>query len=123
MVQGFNYLDFFRSLSFGGLVGGGIAGIVYLRYPHLFKDIAGLKSFMLYGALAGASTQRTIEAAINLILFPLGRFIAFYESLVELEFLRFLGKVSEEQYKSIGEKLTEERFLGKSSDKLLPPSS
>lgn len=111
MTQGFNYLDFFRALSFGGLVGAGIAGIIYLKSPY-FHSSTSLKSFMFYGGLIGAGAQRGIEAIINTILFPLGRFIAYYERLVELSLLLHWGKISDDEYETIIRKLTEARFLG-----------
>lgn len=111
MIQGFNYLDFFRSLSFGGLVGAGIAGIIYLKIPFL-QTLTSLPAFMTYGGIAGAGAQRAIEAVINFIVAPIGRFIAYYEKLIELNFLLQWKKISEEEYKTINKKLTETRFLG-----------
>lgn len=111
MIQGFNYLDFFRSLSFGGLLGAGVAGIIYLKFPY-FHSVVGLKSFMLYGGLVGAGAQRGIEAFINALISPIGQFIIYYEKLIELELLLSSEKVSIEQYRTINEKLTEVRFLG-----------
>ena len=111
MIQGFNYLDFFRSLSFGGLVGAGIAGIFYLKFPYL-QTLTSLPVFMTYGGVAGAGAQRAVEAVVNFILSPIGRFISFYEQLFELDFLLWWKKVDDEEYKTLNKKLIETRFLG-----------
>lgn len=60
----------------------------------------------------GAGAQRGIEEIINTVLFPIGRFMAYYERLVELKFLRYWGKISDDEYETIIRKLTESRFLG-----------
>jgi hypothetical protein len=111
MIQGFNYLEFFRSLTFGGLVGAGIAGIIFLKIPYL-QTITSLPAIMAYGGVAGAGAQRAIESVINFVIAPFGRFITYYEKLIELQFLYNWDKVSYEQYTIINAKLTQARFLG-----------
>lgn len=103
-------------------MGAGIAGIVYLKFQY-FQSITNIQTFMFYGGLAGAGAQRGVEAVFNYVIYPLGRFMAYYEKLVELDLHRHFHRISEEQYKAINEKLTEERFLGKVSQKQLPPAS
>jgi len=120
MVQGFDHVAFLRSLSFGGLLGAFIAGIIYLKFPY-FQSLTVLPTAMVYGGLAGAGCQRAIESVVNFVIAPIGRFVSFYEKLIELELLLYFNKISPDHYQAIRAKLTEERFLGSSSNKLLPP--
>jgi hypothetical protein len=108
---GFNFLDYFRSLSFGGLLGALIVGLVYLKFPY-FQAFTGLKGAMFFGGVIGAGTQRAIQAVITFIIYPIGRFITYYEQLIELGALHAWGKISDDEYKTISSKLTESRFLG-----------
>lgn len=116
-------LNFFRTLSFGGLLGSGIAGLLFLSYPHLFVNVIGIKSFVLFGGLVGAAFHQVIESTLKYLLGPVGNFIDYHEKRIELAYLRKGGKISDKQYREILFKLTERRFLGKESSgkKLLPP--
>jgi hypothetical protein len=111
MIGGFNFFEFFRSLSFGGLAGMGIAGIIYLNFPYL-QTLTNLESFMMYGALIGGISHRAFAKVCEIILHPIGRFLTYYEQRIELQFLLKHGNLTAEKYKEITDKLTEQRFLG-----------
>jgi len=118
---GFNFRDYFRSLSFGGLLGAMIAGSIYLKFPY-FQAFTGLTGAMFFGGVIGAGVQRAIQAAVNFIISPVGRLITYYENLIELDLLRHWGKITDEDHQRINAKLTEGRFLGTTlPDKPQPP--
>jgi len=112
-VTNLNFLTFFRALSFGGLVGSGIAGLVYLYFPQLFAGVVGIKTFIFFGACLGAGCQHFIEKLMMLVLRPVSDFISYYEKLVELMILRKAGQITDKEHASIIFQLTEQRFLGK----------
>lgn len=114
-------LKFLRSLSFGGLLGLSLSAILYASFPQLFAPIADLQTFALLGGCLGAGCQRLIEAAMQQIFYPLAAFISFYEKLLELHYLFNRGLISAEQYARLRDQLTERRFLGQDTSKLLPP--
>jgi hypothetical protein len=125
MIPGFNYFDYLRSLSFGGLVGGGIAGLVYINVPYL-HTLTDIWNFMLYGSMLGAAVHRGFSRLSQLVLHPLGRFLIYYEQQIELDLQFYFGRISQEEYKAFRAELTKQRFLGSKGppDKLqLPPAS
>jgi hypothetical protein len=111
IVGGFNFLDYFRSLSFGGLLGALIAGSIYLKFPY-FQSLIGLKGAMFFGGVLGGGAQRAIQAGVAFIIYPVGRFITYYEKMLELDALHAWGKISDEDHRTINSKLTQTRFLG-----------
>ena len=122
-MNNLNFLTFFRALSFGGLVGSGIAGLLFLQFPHLFAGVVGIKTFIFFGACLGAGCQQFIEKLMILILRPVSDFITYYEKLAELMILRKAGQITDKEHASIVFQLTEQRFLGKRTANVpaLPP--
>jgi hypothetical protein len=112
-VINLNFLTFFRALSFGGLVGSGVAGLLYLKFPQVFAGVVGIKTFIFFGACLGAGCQQLIEKLVGLVLKPVSDFISYYEKLVELAILRQTGQINDKEHASIVFQLTEQRFLGK----------
>lgn len=108
---GVNILDFFRSLTFGGLLGSLIAGAIYLKFPYL-HTLTSLHAAMIFGGLVGAGTQRGIQSLVRSIIYPIGRFLSYYEKLIELDLLLHWGKISKAEYETLNSKLTQTRFLG-----------
>ena len=108
-----SFLNFFRALSFGGLLGCGLAGLIYMSYPNLFVNVIGIKTFVAFGGFLGAGFQQLIETTVKFVLRPLSDLIIYYEKLVELSILKSTGRISQGQYQAISYKLTEQRFLGK----------
>jgi hypothetical protein len=115
------FLEFLRSLGFGGFVGAGVAGFLFLYFPSLF----GAASFYLVvgiGAGIGGGLQKLIEKGVKFVLHPLSQNDDYYEKLDELRTLRATNQISEAQYQDIVAKLTEKRFVGSTitNDKTLP---
>lgn len=118
------FLEFLRSLGFGGFVGAGVAGFLFFNYPGLF----GTASFLTVvgiGAGIGGGLQKLIQKGVAFVLHPLSQNDDYYEKLDELRTLRATNQITEAQYQDIVAKLTEKRFLGTpiTSDKVLPSST
>lgn len=108
-----NLLTFIRSLSFGGLVGCGLAIGLYLRYPLSFADNIRFESIVILGMLLGAAAHRAIDTIIvKGVLSPIGRFATYYGKFVQVELLARTGLISEALCKRIKDELTTEYFLG-----------
>jgi hypothetical protein len=97
-------------LSFGGLLCAGIAALVYFSFPAFFVNVNVYLFISAFGIL-GAALQQVVEKGIALILGPIGRFISFYENLLELALLKRKRVLTEEHHQAIVNKLCEQRFL------------
>jgi hypothetical protein len=118
-------IKFLRSLSFGGIVGSGIAGILYLRFPQFFGSVITLQDILIFGGALGASIHRGIDAiVVGGILHPLGKTMNYYGKLVQLEVQRRKGMMDHKTYRRIKAKLDDAYFLEENkSAKLLGTGS
>jgi hypothetical protein len=108
-----SFINFFSSLSFGGIVGGLVSGILFLNYPQFFGLYLSFENMMLFGGILGASIHRLFYAVIiKGILHPIGKTIIYYEKLGELQIQLSNDLMDEHTYKLIKNKLDEEYFLG-----------
>lgn len=122
-----SFIDALRSLSFGGLVSTGIGGIIYFFiFPRLLVPIVAAKTFVIFCGLLGAGTQQALRGLFRNVVTPVGKFILYYEKLLELNKLRENNVISEEKYRQLIDRLTEERFVGSplpDTNRQLPPAS
>jgi hypothetical protein len=120
-------ISYVRSLSFGGLLGCGVAYLVFISYPHLFDGRASLETVVIFGSLLGAALHRAIDAClVKTFLLPFGRFTNYYGKLIELTLQHRAGLIDDELYKHIKSELDREYFLGSISkasvqERMLPP--
>jgi hypothetical protein len=116
-----NIIGYLRSLSFGGVMGSGIAAYLYLRYPHWFKDNVTFEYFTVFGGLFGASIHNTIGAVVVAFLFPIVKFADYYSRMIQLSLLGRLNVLDEKTSRSITEELSKAYFLKVENDnKQLP---
>jgi len=89
----------------------GLGAIAYYRFPQYFSAI---QSYVFIGAcgLVGAGLQQGISNAIIFILGPVGKFLMFYENLLELEALKARGRIDNKTHTDLVQKLCEKRFIG-----------
>lgn len=89
----------------------GLGALAYYRFPQYFSSI---QSYVFIGAsgLVGAALQQGISKAVMFVLGPLGRFITFYENLMELEALKSRGTIDKNTHTQLVQKLCEKRFIG-----------
>lgn len=89
----------------------GFGALAYYRFPQYFS---GIQSYVLIGAcgLIGAGLQKGIVKAVIFVLGPLGRFLTFYEKLLELEALKSRGTIDKSTHTQLVQKLCENRFIG-----------
>ena len=105
-------IKFLRSLSFGGFVGSGIAGILYLRFPQIFGTAITLNDMLIFGGALGASIHRGIDSiVVGGILHPLGKTMNYYGKLVQMEIQRRKGMMDHKTYRRIKAKLDDAYFL------------
>lgn len=106
-------IGFLRSLSFGGLLGCGIAYLAFLNYPQLFVGHATLEVVVIFGSLLGACLHRAIDAlVVKGLLLPFGRFADYYGKLVQLRLQKRAGLIDNNLYKQIKNELDLAYFLG-----------
>jgi hypothetical protein len=99
--------EYIRSLGFGGLLCGGLAGLFLLCYPNLFPASPKLESVILISALLGTAGQRLVS---TLILKPL----SYYAKIGQLILLRRV--IGGALQKELIQALTVKYFLGESSE-------
>jgi hypothetical protein len=104
-------VQFLRSLSFSGLLFAGIGAVVYYRFPQYFSGIHPYL-FISSCGVVGAALQQGISKAIIFVLGPIGRFLVFYENLLELGMLRSRNAIGNKEHNELVQKLCEKRFLG-----------
>jgi hypothetical protein len=109
-------LGFLRSLSFGGLLGGGVAYLICLKYPQLLVEKTTPEMAVIFGSLLGASLHRAIDALIvQGLLPPFGRTVHYYTKLAEARFLKRNGIITERECNQI-EKGLLRKYFDMSSD-------
>ena len=105
--------SFLRSLSFGGLLGCGVAYLIFLSYPHLFVGRVRLEEIVVFGGLLGACLHRIIDwCLVKPFLFPFGRFIEYYGTLMQLKLQNKAQLIDDDSYKKIKYQLDLAYFLG-----------
>jgi hypothetical protein len=103
-------ITFLRSLGFGGLLGGGIGGLIYLLFPGLFpdRDKVSLEGITLICGLIGAGFHGFFS---KLVTGNSGKFVVYYMHLATLlTWGRLLGKRRQQE---MIERLTAEHIFGK----------
>lgn len=109
----FPFLTFLRSLTFGGVIGIGVFGFLFLAYPAFYSQYIRFEYMVTFGGALGAACHRGIDAIlVKGILYPLGRKAEYYETLWELEQQRKRG-MDEETYLHIRRSLAEQYFLNR----------
>ncbi len=68
MIEGIVELgEFLRSLGFGGLLGSGLLGIIYLLFPGLFPATVSIEIILVIGGLSGAGFHGLFEKLVRII--------------------------------------------------------
>lgn len=106
------FIDFLRSLTFGGLVGVGLAGLIYPHLPDYYHSLVTVYQFIIFGGFLGGSTHQLIETLVKYAVLPATRTVLFYEKILELTMLERIGRIDSAQRKAIEDQLTKDRFLG-----------
>ena len=106
-------ISFLRSLSFGGLLGCGVAYLVFLSYPNLFVGHVRVEAVVVFGSLLGACLHRLIDRClVKGILSPFGRFLEYYGKLVQLTVQKRTELMDDDRYKELKYELDINYFLG-----------
>jgi hypothetical protein len=118
-----SFLNYIRSLGFGGAMGAGIAALAYVYLPHYIPERITLQDCMYIGGAFGMATHRAIDGVVvKGFLFPFGRFLTYYGKIVQLEILQKRGILDPRNVSMIKKKLSEQYFLrDHDRGKLLPP--
>lgn len=113
-------VEYVRSLTFGGLLTSGMAGLLFLLLPSLFPKSVTLDGLILVSGLLGAGFHRLIEALlVQTVFHPLSSIIGFYRKQIELRLIR--KHISDDLYRKLSDEIAIKYFLGEtySSEKLL----
>ena len=100
----------FRNAGFGGALGYGIVGLIYVWFPDSVLHQAGVEfgQLCLIGAAIGGGLGRFINA---LVTGPIGSTVSFYIKLAELTLLgSFMG---EELHQEVLRNLIRDYFTGR----------
>jgi hypothetical protein len=95
-----------KSLSFGALLGSGVAGLGFSVRPGFFPG-GSLESIVILGAIIGMGAERFGGKVFH----PVCSFLAYYSKLGQIITLRRRAILSDEQAKKIIDILTTEFFL------------
>ncbi len=95
-----------RGFSFGSLLMGGIAGVLFVYHPEWFAGKVNVNTIILIGMLLGAGAQGLIER----ILAGPASFRSLYWKLVNMAVLGRL--ISSEKKEQILSQIIEKTFLG-----------
>jgi hypothetical protein len=93
-------------LSFGGLLCGGIAGLIFMRCPNLFPPNSTLESIMLISIFLGSAGHQLVNALLKPVL--------YYANLGQLVLLKRL--IGEETQQQIIREITKVYFLGNNAE-------
>lgn len=109
-------VQFFKSLSFGGIVGVGLFLVLYNFYPNLFGEKLDFYSLMFLSSCIGAAIHNGIDAIIvKKILSPFYRFSTYYFNLIQLHFDHQQGIIDEKDFIEIKSQIYKEYYLAANS--------
>jgi|GEM_PF-3307911 len=117
-----NYLEFIRSLGFGGLSGAGILALIFSTNPDCFSRGIGFKQMLIIDGLIGAGSHGLIEKwFIKSILGPLGNQLKFFRKLTYTLALKKMRVILEERVNKLIENPIKKQLVEKVKE--LPDSS
>lgn len=102
--------EFANSLTFGGMLGGGTAALLYSIYPALSTLPFG--AFFLSGVLLGSALHKPIDYAWKLFVSPLANLGQSKIQLLKLDYYRREGLITKKKYLKLAEKIIEKDILG-----------
>lgn len=103
---------FIRSLGFGGLLGCGVACILFLIFPQIFPAFITLNTVATVGGIVGTSFHRVIDNVIvKQILGPISANITYVGKLIQIEHMKKRGMITEETSLELKDKLTKKYWL------------
>src|SRR4030095_6242090 len=105
-------ITFFRTLTFGGLLGLGIAWLTYKHNQPYFTGKVLETHFLAFGGALGASVHRAIDSALRFIMDPLFSYIKYRVKLWLLNGARMRGQIREVDYQYWGYILTVKFIFG-----------
>lgn len=104
-----------RLLRFG-LLGGALAHILFLLYPHLLNGRVSLPAAVYLGGLTGVCVFETLVSLFR----PLARSAAYYTKSIELEVQKRWGRMDGLTFDRFKAELDERYFLGPGHGKPVP---
>jgi len=107
-----NWLQSFRVLTLGGIIGGAFGAVVYFCFSSHFGSA---KSYVVVGvsAAVGTALQRGAKNLFKPVVEFFAGFFMFREQLFELGKLRKSGEISQQTYRAVVNQLVKRRFLKK----------
>jgi hypothetical protein len=108
----FEHLAQIRSLGFGAMLGAGVLGLIFVMFPAFFSERIDFNNIVFLGALIGGGSHRLIDIwFVQIIFYPVGRFVSYYSRVIQLILLSKSRTISNKQKKEILKQLTEKYFI------------
>lgn len=105
--------EFLGSLSFGGMLGGGLAALIYslLIFPSVSS--APFVPFLVGGAFIGAALHRPLDILWNMLIGPAFRSATAENRLRKLYRYRRSGLITQKKFNELAEAIITDDILGK----------
>jgi hypothetical protein len=107
--------ELISSLSFGGMLGGGFAAMMYSLLISPSFSAAPFVPFLLGGALIGTALQRPLDILWNTLVGPVFKLGTTEIQVRKLNRYKRRGLISQEKYNELAEKIIADDILGSPS--------
>lgn len=105
--------EFLGSLSFGGMLGGGLAALIYslLIFPSVSS--APFVPFLVGGAFIGTALHRPLDILWNMLVGPVFRSATTEIQVRKLNRYRRRGLISQKRFNELAETIITDDILGR----------
>jgi hypothetical protein len=93
-----SFPQFLGSLTFGGMLGGGLAALIYALVIFPAASTSPLGPFLISGILIGSALHKPIEVVWNFIIGPVFRLAKAEMQILKLYRYKHRGLISEEKF-------------------------
>ena len=105
--------EFLGSLSFGGMLGGGIAALIYTLLIVPSVSSAPFMPFLVGGAFIGSALHRPLDIIWNMLIGPVFRSATTEIQVRKLNRYRRRGLISQKRFNELVEIIITDDILGR----------
>jgi hypothetical protein len=106
-------LEFLGSLSFGGMLGGGIAALIYTLLIFPSVSSAPFVPFLIGGAFIGAALHRPLDILWNMLIGPVFRSATTEIQVRKPYRYRRRGLITQKRFNELAEAIITDDILGR----------
>jgi hypothetical protein len=103
--------EFVGSLTFGGMLGGGLAALFYSLIISSILPSVPFEIFLLSGILLGSALHKPVDMFWKLFLSPIAKLGKTEIQLQKLNHYQSRGLINKKQYLKMAEKIIEKDIL------------